>query len=44
MPKSAVMAGLTPGSPGTLIALLVDNRDVPLLPLVASLMTVGIGT
>jgi hypothetical protein len=44
MPKSPLMAGLTPGSSGTLIALLVDNRHVLPLPLVASLMTVGIGT
>jgi hypothetical protein len=37
------MAGLMPGSARTLIALLVDNPHVPLMPLVASRMTARIG-
>ena len=36
-------AGLKPGSTHTLIALLVDNEHVPLMPLVASRVTVRIG-
>jgi len=36
-------AGLMPGSTHTLIALLVDNMHVPLMPLVASRVTVRIG-
>ena len=37
-------AGLMPGSTHTLIALLVDNLHVPLMPLVASRVSVRIGT
>ncbi len=40
----ASTAGLMPGSTHTLIALLVDNLHVPLMPLVASRVTVRIGT
>jgi hypothetical protein len=36
-------AGLKPGSTHTLIALLVDNMHVPLMPLVASRVSVRIG-
>jgi hypothetical protein len=36
-------AGLKPGSTHTLIALLVDNEHVPLMPLVASRVSVRIG-
>src|SRR5258708_24991227 len=36
-------AGLMPGSTHTLIALLVDNLHVPLMPLVAARVTVRIG-
>src|SRR5215813_3166612 len=36
-------AGLKPGSTHTLIALLVDNEHVPLMPLIASRVTVRIG-
>jgi hypothetical protein len=39
----ASTAGLMPGSTHTLIALLVDNQHVPLMPLVASRVTVRIG-
>jgi hypothetical protein len=39
----ASTAGLMPGSTHTLIALLVDNQHVPLMPLVASRVTVKIG-
>jgi hypothetical protein len=39
----ASTAGLMPGSTHTLIALLVDNEHVPLMPLVASRVTVRIG-
>jgi len=39
----ASTAGLMPGSTHTLIALLVDNLHVPLMPLVASRVTVRIG-
>ena len=39
----ASTAGLKPGSTHTLIALLVDNEHVPLMPLVASRVTVRIG-
>jgi len=39
----ASTAGLMPGSTHTLIALLVDNGHVPLMPLVASRVTVRIG-
>jgi hypothetical protein len=40
----ASTAGLRPGSTHTLIALLVDNLHVPLMPLVASEVKVRIGT
>jgi len=36
-------AGLKPGSTHTLIALLVDNEHVPLMPMVASEVKVRIG-
>ena len=36
-------AGLKPGSHHTLIALLVDDEHVPLMPLIASRVTVRIG-
>jgi len=39
----ASTAGLMPGSTHTLIALLVDNQHVPLMPLVASRVQVRIG-
>ena len=39
----ASTAGLTPGSAHTLIALLVDNLHVPLMPMVASEVKVRIG-
>ena len=39
----ASTAGLMPGSTHTLIALLVDNEHAPLMPLVASRVTVRIG-
>ncbi len=39
----ASTAGLMPGSTHTLIALLVDNEHVPLMPLVAARVTVRIG-
>src|SRR5215510_2635207 len=39
----ASTAGLKPGSTHTLIALLVDNEHAPLMPLVASRVTVRIG-
>ena len=39
----ASAAGLKPGSHHTLIALLVGNEHVPLMPLVASGVTVRIG-
>ncbi len=39
----ASTAGLMPGSTHTLIALLVDNLHVPLMPLIASKVTVRIG-
>jgi len=39
----ASTAGLMPGSTHTLIALLVDNQHVPLMPLVASRVKVRIG-
>ena len=35
--------GLKPGSTHTLIALLVDNMHVPLMPLVAAQVSVRIG-
>ena len=40
----ASTAGLTPGSTHTLVALLVDNLHVPLVPLIAARVTVRIGT
>jgi hypothetical protein len=39
----ASTAGLMPGSTHTLIALLVDNMHVPLMPLIAARVTVRIG-
>ncbi len=39
----ASTAGLMPGSTHTLIALLVDNQHVPLMPLIAARVTVRIG-
>jgi len=39
----ATTAGLMPGSTHTLIALLVDNLHVPLMPLVASRVSVRVG-
>src|SRR5262249_54218083 len=36
-------AGLKPGSPHTLIALLVDNQHVPLMPMIAAEVKVRIG-
>jgi hypothetical protein len=39
----ASTAGLMPGSTHTLIALLVDNQHAPLMPLIASRVTVRIG-
>jgi hypothetical protein len=39
----ASTAGLIPGSTHTLIALLVDNMHVPLMPLIAARVTVRIG-
>ena len=40
---AASTAGLAPGSTHTLIALLVDNMHVSLMPLVAARVTVRIG-
>jgi hypothetical protein len=39
----ASTSGLMPGSTHTLIALLVDNQHVPLMPLIASRVTVRVG-
>jgi hypothetical protein len=39
----ASTAGLTPGPTHTLIALLVDNEHVPLMPMIAARVTVRIG-
>ena len=39
----ASTAGLMPGSTHTLIALLVDNMHVPLMPLIAAQVSVRIG-
>jgi hypothetical protein len=36
-------AGLRPGSTHTLIALLVDNEHVPLMPMIASEVKVRVG-
>lgn len=43
MSKSPSMARLMPDSDQTLIERLVDNPHMPLMPLVASRMTVRIG-